>query len=292
MPRAERGSPDRTGRVLTTRAHAKINLTLHVTGQRADGRHLLDSLVAFADGLHDTLCVRPGDRLRLTVDGPMADGVPGGADNLVLRAARLLAPDRGASIRLTKRLPNRAGIGGGSADAAAALRLLSAHWGIAAPEDVSVLGADVPVCRSAVPQRMRGAGECLAPLPGLPETWLVLVNPGVSVPTGAVFAALEAKANPPMPVEIPGFRAVADFAEWLGGQRNDLEGPARGIAPEIADVLAALAAQDGALLARMSGSGATCFGIYAGARAAERAAERIARDHPDWWVRATALRRG
>lgn len=264
------------------RAWAKVNLTLHVTGQRSDGYHLIDSL-AVRVGVGDTLRITPSEQLELVVDGPFAKGAPLDDRNLVLRAARLLdgAGTQGARLHLTKELPAEAGIGGGSADAASALRLLSQHWGVSIPKDVAVLGADVPVCMADGPQRMSGIGEVLAQVGPLPECWLVLVNPGKSAPTPDVFRRLETKSNPPMPLDIPKFKDARGFAAWLGLQRNDLEQPAAQIVPEIAVCLAAL---QGALLARMSGSGATCFGLYETEDQAKHAAALIDLAHPAWWV--------
>lgn len=267
-------------------APAKINLTLHVTGQRPDGYHRLDSLVAFAD-IGDTVCAEPAERLTLSIDGPQAGGLDAGPDNLVLRAARLLAPDRGAALTLSKRLPVASGIGGGSADAAAALRALSRLWQVPLPatEDVARLGADVPVCIESRPSRMSGIGERLEPVPPLPAADIVLVNPGVPVSTPDVFRAVSDKANPPMPARLPRWTALADFTDWLKGQRNDLQTPATVLQPLIADVLSALR-DAGSLYSAMSGSGATCFGLFPpdghSAKSVVRA-ECFAR-RPDWWV--------
>lgn len=251
-------------------APAKINLSLHVTGTRADGYHLLDSIAAFAD-IGDKLWFEPGPELVISVTGPFAEGVPTDQRNLVWRAAQLAGWS--GHVALEKNLPHGAGIGGGSADAAAVLRAFGGT------EQAALLGADVPVCLSMGPQRMRGIGDILAPLPPLPPLEVVLVNPRVVVPTGPVFAALASKDNRPMPERIPTFDTGRSLCAWLRDQRNDLEPPARLLAPEID---AALATLEGALLARMSGSGATCFGLYdSGARAA---ANRIATMHPDWWV--------
>jgi 4-diphosphocytidyl-2-C-methyl-D-erythritol kinase len=251
-------------------APAKINLTLHVTGQRCDGYHLLDSLVVFA-GIGDSLRFTPANTMQIEVTGPFAQGVPTDRRNLVWQAAELA--EWTGHILLEKTLPHGAGIGGGSSDAAAVLR---AFGGAARAGE---LGADVPVCLQTLPQRMRGIGDLLDPLALLPAMEIVLVNPGVSVPTGPVFAALSTKGNAPMQQTLPVFSGPADFCDWLRNQRNDLEAPARAIAPQIGDVLQAL---EGALLARMSGSGATCFGLYADG--AEDAAAHIAGTHPDWWV--------
>lgn len=268
-------------------APAKVNLTLHVTGRRADGYHLLDSLVVFA-GEGDRLRVTPAPDWELAVTGPFADRVPRGADNLVLRAARL-AGGAPAAITLDKRLPVASGLGGGSADAAAVLRALSALDGRPVPADAASLGADLPVCLPSRPARMRGIGEDLAPVPDLPPAYLVLVNPGAAVATPQVFATLTRRDNAPMPAELPNWRDAAALAAWLAGQRNDLEDAAREIAPAIGVALARLSATEGCLLARMSGSGATCFGLYASRVEAAAAAGALARAHPGWWVRATDL---
>ncbi|MEH6505230.1 MAG: 4-(cytidine 5'-diphospho)-2-C-methyl-D-erythritol kinase [Sulfitobacter litoralis] len=263
-------------------AWAKVNLTLHVTGQRSDGYHLLDSLVVRA-GVGDQIAVTPSDQLELFIDGPYGSAAPNDDRNLVVRAARLLdaGAGRGARLHLTKNLPAAAGIGGGSADAAATLHLLSAHWGLPVPDDIARLGADVPVCLSDIPQRMQGIGEVLTPAPKLPPCWLVLINPNKSAATPEVFSRLEARANAPMPKELPEFTSATAFAAWLATQRNDLEAPAVQVVPEVATCLQSL--QD-ALLARMSGSGATCFGLYETQAFAQRAAARVADKHPGWWV--------
>ena len=268
-------------------AWAKVNLTLHVTGQRGDGYHLLDSLVVRV-AVGDRLKVTPADQLDLVIDGPYAAAAPADARNLVIRAARLLdgQTGRGAKLHLTKMLPAQAGIGGGSADAATALRMLGQHWGVPIPQDLTVLGADVPVCIRDAPQRMRGVGDQVESVGPLPPCWLVLVNPNRSAATPDVFKRLESKLNAPMPLQLPVFAEAPAFAAWLGTQRNDLEQPARQVVPEIDACLAAL---PDALLARMSGSGATCFGLYESEKLAAHAAARIARDHPDWWVASGAV---
>lgn len=279
---------------ITEFGHAKINLALHVTGQRADGYHLLDSLVVFA-GIGDGLRAARAETTRLTVDGPFGAEVPQGEDNLVLRAARLAAGDMGVALHLTKRLPPASGIGGGSADAAAAIRAvlrLKAMAGELAPmtpEDgakIAALGADVPVCLAAHPARMRGIGEQLDWLPPLPEVHVVLANPRVAVPTPAVFTALVQKTNPPLPETLPQWRGAAELADWLATQRNDLEAPARQLAPVIGAVIGALGALPNALIARMSGSGATGFALFAKEDHALDAAEALRAAHPGWWVSA------
>ena len=269
-------------------APAKVNLALHVTGRRADGYHLLDSAVVFA-GLGDHLTLEPSDALALTVTGPRAGGVPADRRNLVWRAAELFPQGRGAAITLEKRLPHAGGLGGGSADAAAALRGLSALWSRPLPraDEILSLGADVPVCVAGRPMRMSGIGETLAPLPPMPEVWLVLVNAGVEVPTGAVFAALHGRENPPLPA-LPeaGWPDAGALAAWLRGARNDLEPAARSEVPGIGAVLDALDARPGCLMARMSGSGGTCFGLFAQEADARDAASALAAAQPAWWVAA------
>lgn len=237
-------------------------------------------------GVGDTVEASPCDTLRLEIDGPFSAGLADEADNLVLRAARALGPGRGAALRLTKRLPVASGIGGGSADAAAALRALDALWRLDAGEDDLariglVLGADVPVCLAGRPVRMQGVGEVLLAAPRLPRFGLVLVNPGVALSTPAVFRARAA-----------GFRPCAALPEaWddagsmafdLARAGNDLEAAAIGLAPAIGTVLDALRAEPSVLLARMSGSGATCFGLTHDGQAAEAVAARLTR--PGWWA--------
>lgn len=256
-------------------APAKLNLTLHVTGQRANGYHLLDSLVVFAD-VGDRLSLTPGPAMRIDLSGPFATGVPTDARNLVWRAAEAAAW-RG-HIALEKNLPHGAGIGGGSSDAAAVLRAIA---GRGAGADVALsLGADVPVCLSGAPQRMQGVGERLSPVPDVPALDLVLVNPGAHVATPDVFRAMDRRDNPAMDV-CGAWPDRGAFLRWLLDQRNDLQEPACGIAPAIRDALAAL---KDAELARMSGSGATCFGVFPSAAAARDAALDISSRYSDWWV--------
>ena len=269
-------------------APAKVNLALHVTGRRADGYHLLDSLVAFPR-VGDTLAAVPASAWSLAIDGPFSAGLEAGPGNLVLRAAALFPPGPALALRLTKRLPVASGIGGGSADAAAALRLVARHRGAALPEPEAVLGlgADVPVCLAGLPARMSGIGELLVPL-ALPAAWLVLVNPGVPVPTGAVFARLGSRDNPPLP-PVPVFADARALAGYLATQRNALAPPAREVAPVVGEVIAALGQAPGCLVARMSGSGATCFGLFAGEARAQAAATDLRRRAPGWWVAAAPL---
>lgn len=270
----------------TEAAPAKINLFLHVTGRRPDGYHLLDSLVVFAP-IGDLITAEPSDTLALTLDGPFAATLQSDPDNLVLRAARALATHANIPpnihLRLTKNLPIASGIGGGSADAAATLRLLARLWHLPPPPSslALALGADIPVCLANTPARMQGIGESLAPAPGLPEFGLVLVNPGIAVPTPAVFKARTGPFRPPatLPSSWPSATAMA---QSLADTANDLEPPAITLSPVIADVLEALNAQPATLLARMSGSGATCLALCPTATDATAIAQKLART--GWWT--------
>lgn len=281
--------------MLTEAARAKVNLYLHVVGRRADGYHLLDSLAVFP-GAADRLSAVPADALTLDIEGPGAAGLGAGPDNLVLRAARALASaagvEAGARLVLDKRLPVASGIGGGSADAAAALRLLARLWDVRLPAErlrqvAQGLGADVPVCLGSRPARMGGVGECLQPAPALPGCGMVLLNPGVAVATPDVFRARGGafSATPVLPDSWPD---AAALAASLAGLRNDLEAPASSLCPVIATVLDWLRGQDGCLLARMSGSGATCFGLFADAEAVAGVA---ARAPAPWWAWGGAMGR-
>mgnify|MGYP000138278326 CR=1 FL=1 len=272
---------------VTRTAHAKINLTLHVTGQRTDGYHLLDSLVMFTR-LGDEITVREADDLTLTIDGPFAQGLSC-VDNLVLRAARMMSPDRGAAIHLTKALPVASGIGGGSADAAATLLALSELWDMPLPDwdNVLTLGADVPLCLSTELSRMRGIGEDIQLIGPAPMLDVLLVNPGVGVSTPAVFGALESKGSPPMGDPMPDPFETETWINWIAQQRNDLQGPAIAGTPVIAKVLAVLQAQVGCQIARMSGSGATCYAIFEDFESCQAAKTALDTEHPDWWVAQT-----
>ena len=282
--------------MIRVEAPAKLNLYLHVTGRRADGYHELDSLVSFA-ALADTLEIAPADALALSVSGPFADALDAG-DNLATRAAAALAERLGrpadVRIALHKRLPVAAGLGGGSADAAAVLRGLAQLWRLG-PEHTDdfreialSLGADVPVCLDSRAAYMAGIGEALGAPPPLPPCGVLLVNPGVPVPTGPVFAARDG----PFSAADRFCETPADataLATLLCTRRNDLEPPARAQVPEIDRVLARLVAATGCLLARMTGSGGTCFGLFADEAAAVDAAGAIARERPGWWVQPTRL---
>lgn len=265
-------------------APAKINLTLHITGQRDDGYHLLDSLVAFLD-VGDTIVAEAADELQLDVSGPFAAEVPANENNLVLRAARLLDCQQGAKITLIKHLPVASGIGGGSADAAATIRALCALWNEPWPDTslLARLGADIPVCLQSGFTRMRGIGDQLEVSGATPRLNFVLINPGVLVPTQYVFQALTQKENSAITGEMPLPRDASElerWTAWVANQRNDLETPAIRAFSIIKDVLSELRALPGCLMARMSGSGATCFGVY---RAKPVLKDLIDR-RPDWWV--------
>jgi 4-diphosphocytidyl-2-C-methyl-D-erythritol kinase len=289
---------------LVESAPAKVNLSLRVLGRRADGYHDIESLVAFAD-VGDRLSLTPGDALTLTVAGPGAAQTGAEAENLVVKAASALAARvpvlRAGAFRLEKNLPVAAGLGGGSADAAAALRLL-ARANKLAPDDprlhdaACATGADVPVCLDPRPRVMRGIGEMLsAPLP-LPRLHALLVNPGVAVPTKLIFSGWRPSANP-----LPALKPAADFAaspkiqdeeqllDWLASEANDLEAPAIALEPVIADVLASLRAAAGCRLARMSGSGATCFALFASAVDSASAGKNLRAKFPNWWISETVL---
>lgn len=272
-------------------APAKVNLFLHITGRRADGYHLLDSLAVFA-GVGDEIRAEPADTLSLDLSGPFAASLSAEPDNLVLRAARALADAAGvpaaARLKLRKNLPVASGIGGGSTDAAATLRRLQALW--ATEVDLSALavrlGADVPVCIRSRPARMGGVGDALGAAPELPVCGLALVNPGIAVATATVFGARAGGFSPP--AELPGGWAdAAAMAVDLARCRNDLEVAALGLCPAIGAALAALQTIPGCLLARMSGSGATCFGLFADPDQAADAAAALGR--PGWWAWGGAL---
>ena len=285
----------------TAFAPAKVNLFLHVGAPGADGYHPLCSLMAFAD-LGDRLTVQPAGALELQVTGPFAVGAPASADNLVLRAARALLARAGgpvelASLVLDKQLPVAAGLGGGSSDAGAALRLLREALGVALDDAAlqavaAELGADGAACLWGRPVLAQGRGEQLSPAPALPVLDAVLVNPGVPVSTPEVYRRLDASGRfgeivpPPMP---EAFEDALELAGWLGAQRNDLEDPAIAVAPEVGTVLETLAGERETLLARVSGSGGTCFAICAGDIEAEGLAERIEAMAPNWWVRRCRL---
>ena len=280
-------------------APAKVNLTLRVLGRRADGYHDIESLVAFAD-FGDRLTLAPGGPLKLTLGGLRAAQAGDDADNLVLRAAHaLVARIPGivsGAFHLDKSLPVAAGIGGGSADAGAALRLLARANDLARDDPrlhdaARATGADVPVCLDPRPRLMCGIGEKLSPALALPRLAAVLVNPGTALATKAVFAGWTPGGKPAAPLAI-GTLATLDreqFLQALANEPNDLEAAAIKLAPVVADVLASLRALAGCRLARMSGSGATCFALFDSAAAADAAAAALTGKYPQWWVRATML---
>ena len=276
-------------------APAKVNLALHVVARRPDGYHTLDTLAVFPPvGDRLELCPPGSIGPRLEISGRFAEGLAADDSNLVLRAAVALGR-ADARFRLVKALPVAAGLGGGSADAAAALRLLMRDPATATPtpdrlaEIAARLGADVPMCLAGRPCRARGIGEILSPVPPLPTGGILLVNPGVPVATPAVFRALAAPSGEALPALPPAWEDAAALAAWLAGCRNDLEPPAIRVAPAIGPLLAVLERLPGALLARLSGSGATAFALFGSAAAAEAGAATIARDHPGWWCAAAPL---
>ncbi len=287
--------------IIRREAPAKLNLTLEIVGRRSDGYHLLDSLVAFTD-YGDMLEAAPAETLSLAIDGPfgthLADDT---AENLVLRAAKSLAAEAGitprASLRLTKRLPLASGIGGGSSDAAATLLALAELWQLATPaEDLArlglALGADIPVCLSGRPARLMGIGDIVEPVPVLPASPIVLVNPGIGLATPRVFKArtggFSTGAGPGgVLAETP--KDTAALAAALTHHGNDLTHAAIALLPEISEILEALERAPGALLARMSGSGATCFALFADDKAAAEAAATLSTEHAGWWAVATRL---
>lgn len=283
--------------VLHRLAPAKVNLYLHVTGKRADGYHLLDSLVVFARDAGDEISFSPASDVTLETIGPNAELAGDPAQNLVLRAAlglrELTGCRKGVAIRLSKTLPVAAGLGGGSSDAATTLNALCAFWDVApdaaALDQLAVrLGADVPVCLRGRSCRMTGIGELIEEMPPLPPAWLVLVNPGVPLATRDVFRALAGRYSSEMPLERQPASAH-DLALMLRRRHNDLEPPARFLQPAVDQALTAIADTRHSLLARMSGSGATCFGLYASEQDARSAVATLKLAHRDWWVVASSI---
>jgi len=292
-----------TAPALRVPAPAKLNLYLEIVGRRRDGYHLLNSLVAFA-GVGDEIAIRPDTTIGLSLAGPFAPALGGDADNIVMRAARALGrhagTDAGAAITLTKRLPVAAGLGGGSADAAATMVALARLWRLP-PVDPALealalrLGADVPVCLLGRAALVRGIGEALTPAPPLGTAHVVLVNPGVRLVTSEVYAVFDTMSAAADDIAPPGAPLsgvagdAAGLAGFLAGRRNDLEGAALKLAPVIAETLTLLRTRSGSLLARMTGSGPTCFALFADAAAAAETAASIAHERPDWWVAAAPL---
>jgi 4-diphosphocytidyl-2-C-methyl-D-erythritol kinase len=280
-------------------ASAKLNLALHVTGRRADGYHSLEMLVAFAD-LADELEAAPAARDTLTITGPFAAALGNSESNLVLKALAAFrarwpgALPAGLSLRLHKNLPVAAGLGGGSADAAAALRLFVRMGQGSFPfadllAIATTLGADVPMCLYSLPAEVRGLGEIVLPLKQFPAAHVVLVNPLVPVVTADVFRRLARRDNPGLPPRVDPLARPAQLGLWLGETRNDLEPPAMALVPAIADIKRHLAAIDGCILARMSGSGGTVFGLFGSSAQAHQAAHDLRTLWPDYWVAAAPL---
>jgi 4-diphosphocytidyl-2-C-methyl-D-erythritol kinase len=281
---------------LTVFAPAKINLYLHVGDRRADGFHDLESVVVFAD-VGDSLSFAPADGLSLHLDGPFGSGLQSD-DNLVLKASRAFAERTGqpanARITLTKNLPIASGIGGGSADAAATLRgLAEIYPGAATAQQLAAIaadvGSDVSACLVSKPLLMRGRGEDITPLPRFPALPAVLINPGVAVGTADVFRGLKTRTGADAAKPIDTSSAAALLRALRTTTTNDLEPPARAVAPVIGDVLDELRRMPGIQLARMSGSGATCFGIFESAFEAELAVTALESTHTDWWIKTTTL---
>jgi 4-diphosphocytidyl-2-C-methyl-D-erythritol kinase len=277
--------------IITEPASAKVNLFLHVGARRADGFHPLQSLAVYT-GAGDVLRAEAAPQLSLMLDGPFAAGLQMESDNLVMRAARALAAEAGtlagAALTLTKKLPVASGIGGGSADAAAALRALKRLWRLEIDdakllEIAAALGSDVPVCVPSTSAYMEGRGEILTSVP-LPRLPIMLVNPGVAVSTRDVFAGLQTRSGVELALPRNGFTDPAALLQFLVLTRNDLEAPARALQPVIGTVLDALAALPGVLLVRMSGSGATCFALFENDAACAIGAAALQAAYPGWWI--------
>ncbi|QDH16559.1 4-(cytidine 5'-diphospho)-2-C-methyl-D-erythritol kinase [Swingsia samuiensis] len=282
--------------IASANAHAKINLYLHVTGRRTDGYHLLDSFAVFANAADTLTLEREAAQTSLNITGPFGQKLEADENNLVLKAVKSLQIqhqiDKHFDLTLIKNLPIASGIGGGSADAACILRLLAKQWDIPEPDILAIaaqLGADVPVCVQQEPARMEGIGEILSPTPPPPSGGILLINPGVAVSTPDVFRRLSSMtslthhATPQFPVK---WSSMIDLKNWLLTTSNDLQEPAIQILPLINDVLQAIAQQENCLLARMSGSGATCFGLFPTAVEAQKAAEAlsITATRLNWWT--------
>lgn len=279
-----------TSKRIRVTAYAKVNLTLHVVGQRANGYHELQSLVCLTE-FGDQIQLSSDIDFTFLVTGPYSSGIPLDDSNLVVQAAKFMAQKHSrlldCKIVLEKNLPIASGIGGGSSDAAAVVKALSQYWSVPVPnaDELMAMGADIPVCMTTGLTLMEGAGEKIMHLSAAPNWGLLLVNPNVGVSTTAVFNALSTKNNPPMHDVI---EKCVDVA-WLWHQRNDLELPSMAIVPEVSAVIDALSASPYCQVARMSGSGATCFGVFTSIAEANIAAENLQRAHPNWWVVATKL---
>lgn len=276
-------------------APAKINLSLQIVGRRADGFHILDGLVAFAD-IGDVVTAAADGKTSLAIDGPFAHGLSAGPENLVLRAAASIGGGRPAALRLQKNLPVASGIGGGSADAAATLRALERLWRLDLPPAqlhaiAASLGADVPMCLASRPCWVAGIGDVLAPLPDLPEVGVILANPGIALATPLVFQRRSGAFSAPKRFAVPA--TAQALAQALGATDNDLTAAAEACVPEIVAVRQRLAALPGALLVRMSGSGATCFALFASRAAATAALKTFKTSVPaTWWAAAGGWHKG
>jgi 4-diphosphocytidyl-2-C-methyl-D-erythritol kinase len=286
---------------VTVAAAAKVNLALHIVGRRDDGFHLLESLIGFTE-IADHITLTASDDISLDVSGPEQKALTDSNDNLIIRAARLVKDHvngtGGAHFALEKHIPVAAGLGGGSADAAATVQGCETLWNITSTVPIgdatlaAGLGADVPVCRFGRAAWVWGIGERVTPAPSWPDLWMVLVNPRIPVPTAKVFQAFSGQLKKPEiqsgagPTWSP---SVDDFIEFLASRENSLTDAALSIAPVIAEVLAVISAAPECLLARMSGSGPTCFGLFASESEAQTAAKALAGGKPAWWVRATRL---
>ncbi|MGQ0741478.1 MAG: 4-(cytidine 5'-diphospho)-2-C-methyl-D-erythritol kinase [Alphaproteobacteria bacterium] len=275
-------------------APAKINLFLHVGAKRADGFHALESLAVFAE-VCDRLTFSPAKSLELRAEGPFAAKLPPMGENLVVRAARALSPERGVRIVIEKNIPVSSGLGGGSADAAAALRGLNLLWDLGKSESelmetAATLGSDVPVCVLSRPALMEGRGEIVTPVYGVPQVATVLITPEAMLPTVDVFSRVVKRTGLGQMERAPArMETIWDVTAYLAGARNDLEEPACALVPEIEDVLDALSGQPGCAFLQMSGSGPSCFGLFEGRHFALEVAESVAHEHPKWWVRATRI---
>ena len=276
------------------KASAKVNLCLQIVGQKSNGFHLLDSIVGFTE-FGDHLSFKKSDELELTINGAFSDQIPADKSNLILKAAELLRTlnniKNGAHITLTKNLPPSAGLGGGSSDAAAAIRGLSRLWGTDLPEidDLMKIGSDLPVCINQKTQHMKGFGEVLNVVNAFPNLPILLVNPLKKVSTQTVFRKLENKKNSPLSKYENLFQTKKDWINWLLLQRNDLIEPAVSVEPVISEVLQFISNQISVEKVSMSGSGATCFGVFENNHDCDLAMKKIRRERPEWWSVSTEI---
>ena len=268
-------------------AAAKVNLALHVRGLKSNGYHELDSLVTFAN-IGDIIEVRPSDELKLTIEGPFADNVPKDADNIVVKAAKFLSPDGKAHINLIKNLPVEAGLGGGSADAAATLRSLSKLWNIPIPKTPEVLGADVPICLLKETAIVQGIGEKITPVSIPSNLHIVLIKPNIGLSTAKVFNNLKNKHNEKM-CTFKGTDSIEEFANYLNKLRNDLLQTSVTIVPLLRDIINFLNVQNGNYYTQMSGSGTTCFGLFDDELSAMRALSQAKIKFPNMWCKMVKL---